>query len=195
MIAESVLAAWLGLHGGQDASPRDWMVFMPEGHDQTFATPAEARAYVDRRPKSALVMTATDDNRGAYAVTTLYARAGADGEITWFATLRFSRFERVTERFADAHICPAIIDAVRTVQGLPVPYVYVSPASSSQEQPDSVVLDDVAYSLEGPAAFERPFVEGRLSMSGGSLTPLAAWSRRTLASLQSCWMTTPPPDS
>lgn len=109
----------------------------------------------------------------------------------WLVSRRFADFRTTTTSFADSRSCGHIRSVLQLAGQIERPAVslpgFPTVESSQSEDTRDFILDGQVYTLQTQASFPTDGVDADLVVSGGSLSPLAAWARLVEETLTSCW--------
>ncbi|MDQ3125137.1 MAG: hypothetical protein M3Q74_05970 [Pseudomonadota bacterium] len=117
-------------------------------------------------------------------------RANERFDYVWMARMRTAVFLAVTTRYADGRNCPAIDQALITLEQIERPvldFPGVPVAIEAPLQVDSITMDDYTFSLNARGTFPLSRSYAELTMSGDSASPVGAWARMVEAALTPCW--------
>jgi hypothetical protein len=97
---------------------------------------------------------------------------------------------------ADSRTCAALLPALAklpTLEAVSIkaPDAPYRPRHSGYPRM-GVIYDESTYSLDVPAHWAGGDMDGRITLTGGPMTPIAAWVRMTMSDMQTCWRAAPP---
>lgn len=118
-----------------------------------------------------------------------------DRRPSWVVRERRRVDHRATTRYADSSTCPVIDSLLMLAEQMepPVADLPYVPTGVETRQATNDYLHDATHTWTTDASFASSRTSARLSISGGSLTPVGALYRTMDAALAPCWRGTPPP--
>ncbi len=141
-----------------------------------------------------------------HEVTTFHTpqmtRNGVRESRVWFArrvSIDPDNFPATKTQYADGRTCPAIDDVLIMVEQIEKPRIDLRHVPSSNLQDgnrqrayENIYTDDRYYALSVAAYFDASLSPSKLTIGGGSNTPIAALIELALLSLEPCWSDTMP---
>lgn len=147
-----------------------------------------------------VVMMAREDMRPisvSVAFNWVWLGEGQDRRPVWFARLRAVNRDRSIERFADARLCPGVMQSLARLDGLPPLDLRVPslPDPTVTTTPDfgGGWMHDNTYQIRLRGLFSGGAYTNRTEVIGGSSAPFALIIAESLERLLPCWTDTPPP--
>ncbi len=131
-------------------------------------------------------VTTNSTGRRGWSVLNFYARR-TNGEVRLYARyVRGRLLQPGVVQYADGASCPALKAVMLEAEQIAPPHLHNDLLGGKARD---VILDGVSYELWGEA-------EGRMARTSLRETeggPVSAYMDRTLAALQACWSSKPPP--
>ena len=113
----------------------------------------------------------------------------------WFARLRSTHHTNVQVSYADGRTCLALNDVLLAMEQLSAPLLdlpWVPSESPLTELNGAEPMHDFKFSLSAPGHFPGSMTAAKVTVSGGSLSPVGVWMRESEAKLADCWNADPP---
>ena len=200
MLAIGISLALLGFSLPQSAQEVSSTSFHLDQPDAGLSRVEDAEAYVAAGASASLAgaspfasVLISRNNRSPSVMSfhrVQVKRASERFDYVWMARMRTADFLAVTTRYADGRSCPAVDQALVSMEQIERPVLDFPGIPAAVEAPvpvDSITLDDYTFSLNARGTFPLSRTHAELTMSGDSASPIGAWARMAEAALMPCW--------